>query len=146
MCVYTLTYNDEIIYVGSTVEFNKRVGTHRDCWAGKTYTKMILYDFWRTVPFDDVVFDIIDDEPRKTEGRIIEEAYRAKHNPKYNKYRAHRSETHQVYMRRWKENNRESVNVSNTKYYQKNKDRLLQNAKDTRKHQAWLKEFSNTII
>jgi len=142
MCVYTLSYNNEVIYVGSSIEFNKRIARHKDCYEGNVYTKMILYDFWRTVPFEDVVYTIIDDEPRKLEGRIIEEAYRAKHKPKYNKYRAHRSETPAEYMRQWKANNKNKIKISNSKYYQKNKEIIRKKAQDTRKYEAWLKSFS----
>lgn len=142
MCVYTLSYNNEVIYVGSSVNIRSRIMKHRDCYDGKSYTKMILYDFWRTVPFTDVVLTVIDDVTDKIEGRIIEEAYRAKHKPLYNKYRAHRGEPKDEYMRNWKAANRASINISNAKYYQKNKIVIREKAQNTRKYEAWMKSFS----
>lgn len=124
--IYGMYYGYDLVYIGSTTNFNKRKSNHRNdfkCFPHKNpYKEMVILD----ITFENIRFEEIEKYPCNTkeelirrEGELIRE-----HKPLWNKDIAGRTRAE------WKEDNKEDQKNKKKEYYEKNKEKIIDRVKD----------------
>ena len=132
--IYTITNDkDDVTYVGSTVNWNKRKGIHKH-YCHKEGTKkynISLYQHMREFGYDTFKFTIIEhyiECKSDEEKRIREREYYDKLNPLYNSFRPYITKEEALQSGRENHhNNKEHNNKVSKKYYEEHKE--VRNAK-----------------
>ena len=146
--VYSISYNNEIIYVGSTSNFIIRKNSHKSyCYNEDSKNHNLkLYKFIREnkIVFEKLKFEIVEqvenkflsDKENEKEARKREEHYRRMYSEIIggkinNSNRAYRTEEElkadiKANNKKYRENNKEEIKEEKKKYRQKNKAKIAE--------------------
>ena len=150
MVVYCIKHNEQVLYVGSTKQFSRRLNQYRQAMKNpEKHTPIIKYLVEHG--FENMSFQFVDDHDNllsdidrlKLEGEYIKKLC-----PVLNVYKNPvRTEKKSYYTKIWADNNKEKVAAykkkSFAKWYEKNADIRNKKKRDNRVFIKWLKEFDS---
>ena len=120
MVVYCFKKDNEIVYIGSTENWENRYKTYKRDFK---YRNTKFFKAWRELGWDALTYEWIDDlsnQLTKTERLILETEYIEKCNPAFNTYkRAIRTEKASFYTMEWEKANPEKRAANRKKTFAK---------------------------
>lgn len=124
MRLYRIFYNDDLLYIGSTIDFRRRKWQHENNLKNNVDKPLYKYLKENNIKFEDLVFEIIETDfndiknLRKEEGNFIK-----KFKPLCNKEIAGRT------RKEYRKDNIEKIKESKKEYYEINIDKIKERHK-----------------